>query len=145
MSMGKVDRLEVILRKMIAKSRESIVSCVVINERGLIVTGIVLDGSSNETLSAMVSLISDTALRVCGNLGVGNPRIAQVRTLGATIVMGEFLVMNRRFRMGAVLKNTDRYSIFRRQMVVERMMPMKKIEDLFNKTTRNIRQVLEGT
>lgn len=145
MSIGKIDRLEGILKKMIIKSSKRIASCVVINERGLIVAGIVLDGSSNETLAAMVSLISDTALRVSENLGFGNPRIALVRTLGVTIMMSEFLVMNRRFRIGAVLKKSDRFSIIKRRMVVEQRMPVDKIEDLFSNTARDIRLILEGT
>jgi predicted regulator of Ras-like GTPase activity (Roadblock/LC7/MglB family) len=143
--MSKVDKLEGILTKMITKSHETISSCVVITERGLIVAGIVLDGSSNETLSAMVSLMSDTAVRVCGNLGFGNPRIAQIRTLGAIIIMNEFLVANRRFRMGAVLKDYERFSIIRRRMVVKKRMPLEKIEDLFNMTAQDIRKTLEGT
>ncbi|MHA1961913.1 MAG: hypothetical protein ACW99U_17025 [Candidatus Thorarchaeota archaeon] len=145
MRMSKVDRLEEILRRMITKSHESISSCVVITERGLIVAGVVLDGSSNETLSAMVSLMSDTAVRVCGNLGFGNPRIAQVKTLGAIIIVNEFLVANRRFRMGAVLKDSERFSILRRRMVVKKRMPLERIEDLFNMAARDVRTTLEGT
>ncbi|MFW9846471.1 MAG: hypothetical protein ACFFD6_06975 [Candidatus Thorarchaeota archaeon] len=144
MSMSKVDKLEGILRGMMAKSHETITSCVVITERGLIVAGVVSDGSSSETLSAMVSLISDTAVRVSGNLGFGNPRGALVRTLGANIVMNEFLVTNRKFRIGAVFTDSERFSIFRRRMIVEKRMPMEKIEDLFNKATRDIRKILEG-
>ncbi|MFW9861521.1 MAG: hypothetical protein ACFFET_04445 [Candidatus Thorarchaeota archaeon] len=144
MSMSKIDRLEGILRRMIIKSNDSMSSSVVITERGLIVAGVVTDGSSSETLSAMVSLMSDTACRVSGNLGFGNPRTALVKTLGVIIVMSEFLVSNRRFRMGAVLKDSERFSILRRRMIVEKRMTMEKIEDLFNKAERDIRKILES-
>lgn len=143
MTTNKVDRLEGILRGMIAKSNRTISSCVVTTERGLIVAGVVLDGSSNETLSAMVSLMSDTAARVCGNLGFSNPRTTVVRTADRIVVMSEFPVMDRRFRVGAVLNDSRKFSILRGRLSVEKRIPMERIDSLFSEVSSNVREILE--
>jgi len=143
--MSKIDRLEGILKRIIAESNDSLSSCVVITERGLIVASIVTDGSSSESLSAMVSLMSDTSGRVCENLGFGNPKTALIRTLGAMIVMSEFLVTNRRFRVGAIIKDSEKFSVFRRRLILSKRMPMERIEVLLHGAEKDIRRILEGT
>ncbi len=143
MSANKADKLEGILRTMISKSHEAITSCVVTTERGLIVAGVVTDHTSSDILSAMVSLMSDTAARVCGNLGYGNPKTALVQTMNTTIAMAEFPVMDRRFRMGAVLSESRKFSIFGGRLVIEKRVPVERIDGIFNEVTRSIREILE--
>ncbi|MFW9843708.1 MAG: roadblock/LC7 domain-containing protein [Candidatus Thorarchaeota archaeon] len=139
MSKKKIDKLQDILMKTIADADDTILGCVVTNERGLIVSEVILDGQSNETLAAMVSLVSDSTQRVSKNLGYGNPRTSLIRPPGVTIAVSEFLVMNRRFRMGTILEHSkSRRSLFRR-----RQQTLEGIEDMQNKAIREIRSTLE--
>ncbi|MFW9804221.1 MAG: hypothetical protein ACFFFC_16290 [Candidatus Thorarchaeota archaeon] len=103
MSIGKHEKLEDIVGDLIANGR-SFTSCVVTNERGLVVAAKSSDGSSNQTLAAMVSLLSDAAVRVSGNLGYGHPKTASVRGFGVTVSLHEFKVRDRWFRIGGVLE-----------------------------------------
>ncbi len=146
MSMSKYERLERILESLVTKSHKGITNCVVINERGLIVASKVLDESSNETFAAMVSLMSDTSLRICNNLDYENPRTTIVRTPSFLVAVNEFLVMKRRFRIGTVFieKENRKFSLCRGRLFVEKRLKMEKIEDLLIKTTQDIRAVLEG-
>ncbi|MFX0055192.1 MAG: hypothetical protein ACFFAX_00305 [Promethearchaeota archaeon] len=103
MSTGKHQRLQDIVGELIDNGR-SFMSCVVTNERGLVVAGKSSDGSSNQTLAAMVSLLSDTAVRVSDNLGYGHPKTASVRGFGVTVSLHEFKVKDQWFRIGGVLE-----------------------------------------
>ncbi len=140
MSIGKIVQLNGIIEETMAEIGKETASCIVINERGLIVAGRMLDGSSSETFAAMISLLSDTALRISGNLKLGSPRTASVKTQGVTVLIYEFLVLNRQFRIGVVMTglNPGRSSFFRRRMTLE------KIENSLDTAAREIRHVLEG-
>jgi signal transduction histidine kinase/predicted regulator of Ras-like GTPase activity (Roadblock/LC7/MglB family) len=108
MKLGKMERLDIIVSDLISLSRGTIASCVVTNERGLVVAGKTTDGSSNETLAAMISLLSDVAVRVNSNLGFGHPKSATIKGLGVSIQIREFLVKNKQFRIGAVTTEQER-------------------------------------
>ena len=117
MKLGKMERLNIIVDELIKLSRGTISSCVVTNERGLVVAGKTMDGSSNETLAAMISLLSDAAMRVNSNLGYGHPKAASIKGHGVLLQIREFLVKSKQFRIGAVTTGQERsrfYSLRKR-------------------------------
>ncbi|MHA2206412.1 MAG: hypothetical protein ACXABC_11180, partial [Candidatus Thorarchaeota archaeon] len=115
---GKMDRLGTIVEKVLWSSSGVVSSCVVTNERGLVVAEKTDDSTSSQALAAMISLLSDAANRVNNNLGFGHPKTTSVKTLGATISVYEFQVQNRWFRIGAVLTGEDqrRFQFLRRRI-----------------------------
>lgn len=140
MARGKYERLNAIIEQLLDKSNGSVSSCVVTNERGLIVTGLANDGSSNQDLAAMIALFSDTATRVNTNLGFGHPRTASIDSFGVSIAMHEFLVRNHWFRIGAIMQNNGRRLTFFR-----RKMTRRKLEHYLETTAKRVRRVLESS
>jgi predicted regulator of Ras-like GTPase activity (Roadblock/LC7/MglB family) len=136
MSQGTMDKLDGILQDMISKSNDSFDSCVVTNERGLVVAGFSLSDYSTEALAAMISLLADTAHRVNDNLKLDDPQTMIIGTFHARITTQEFVVLNNRFRIGAVMKGNGRlrYGILRRKSTVEKVL---------NSAAKKIRYVLE--
>ncbi|MHA1959899.1 MAG: hypothetical protein ACW99U_06690 [Candidatus Thorarchaeota archaeon] len=139
MGTGKMEQLGRIVEDLIVYSGNRLTSCVVTNERGLVVAGKSSDGSSSQALAAMISLLSDTAARVNGNLGFGHPKTASIGSSGVIVSIREFLVQNRWFRIGAVLTedNNGRLSFFRRKMNA------KKVDDYLMTAAEQVRLVLE--
>ena len=123
MGKGKWERLDEIVSDLMRRSGGRFKSCVVTNERGLIIASRVSNGVSDETVAAMMSLLSETAQRVNSNLGVGFPKTASIKAAGATISLQEFRVLGRHFRIGAILREEPqgRISFFRRGMTLTRM------------------------
>ncbi|MHA1909787.1 MAG: roadblock/LC7 domain-containing protein [Candidatus Thorarchaeota archaeon] len=123
MAIGTVDKLERIVGNLMKRSGGRFTCCVVTNERGLVVAGQGLDRTSNETLAAMMSLLSETSRRIINNLEIGEPRTASIKTLNATLSLYEFMVGNRPFRIGAILneERIGRFSFMRRGMTLTRM------------------------
>lgn len=141
MKLGKIENLNMIIDKLLEDSNGTLSGCVVTNERGLVVAGKTIDGSSNQTLAAMVSILSDAAVRTNENLGLGHPKGIIVKTLGSSIVLREFKVQNRWFRIGAVLTDEGlrRYYIFKRRIDHERTESDLRI------AADRVRQVLESS
>lgn len=139
MKLGKMDRLDIIVDDLIRLSKGTIASCVVTNERGLVVAGKNTDGSSNETLAAMISLLSDAAVRVNSNLGYGHPKSASIKGLGVLIQIQEFPVKNKQFRIGAVTTGQVRS----RFNFLKKRIDDRQIEHNLGIAAKGIRRVLE--
>lgn len=139
MTKGKYEQLTEIVEELVGKSASRFDSCVVTNERGLIVAGKSVNGSSSQTLAAMVSLLSDTASRINGNLGFGHPKVSSIKSLGVIISSLEFMVHNRWFRIGAVHTETTR----RRISVFRKKMTPGKVDEYLEHAAKRIRFVLE--
>lgn len=139
MKLGKMERLDIIVDDLIGISRGTISSCVVTNERGLVVAGKNTDGSSNETLAAMFSLLSEAAVRVNSNLGYGHPKSASVKGLGVLIQIREFVVKNKQFRIGVVTTERERSRFY----FLKKRIGDEQIERNLGVTAERIRQVLE--
>jgi predicted regulator of Ras-like GTPase activity (Roadblock/LC7/MglB family) len=137
---GKWERLNKIMSNLMNKSGGRFTGCVITNERGLVVASKVSNGVSDETLAAMMSLLSETVHRVNENLGVGFPKTASIKSPGATVSLHEFDVLGKRFRIGAILgeEGMSRFSFFRRGMTLTRMQ-----ENMTNAAIK-VRHVLEG-
>ena len=123
MGLGTVEKLERIIKNLMNRSGGRFTCCVVTNERGLVVAGQGIESISNETLAAMMSLLSETSRRIISNLDIGKPRTASIKTMNATLSLYEFIVGNRPFRIGAILdeEKHGRFSFFRRGMTLTRM------------------------
>lgn len=117
---GKIQKLERIMENLVGTGR-SFTSCVVTNERGLVVAEDSVDGHSSQTLAAMVSLMSDTAIRVSENLGYGHPKTSIIRGSGVSISIREFMVRDKWFRVGVILskENQTKKWFFRRNLGTE--------------------------
>lgn len=138
MPLGKLDQLNEIIQQLISDSRGALTNCVITNERGLVVAGISTDGSSQQDLAAMISLLSDTAVRVNGNLGFGKPIGVQIRGLGVSISLHEFLVQNRPFKIGAIVQEGHPWRTMFRQKPVHQI-----VVNRLQKAATQIRKVLE--
>ena len=140
-SIGKLDRLGQIVDRLIEDPQRGITSCVVTNDRGMIIVAKTADGSSDQTLAAMVSLLSSTAERVNSNLGIEHPKITSIKSMGVMLSVREFIVHNRWFRLGVILNesNNGRFSFIRKGM------DPKKAEVTLEKAAENVRIVLEGS
>ncbi len=136
MSQGTMDKLHGILQDMISKSNGSFDSCVITNERGLVVAGFSISDYSTEALAAMISLLADTAYRVNDNLKLDDPQTMIIGTSHTRITTQEFVVLDRRFRIGAVVKGNGRFrhGILRRNSTAEKVL---------NSAAEKIRDVLE--
>ncbi|MHA2353143.1 MAG: hypothetical protein ACXABX_08500 [Candidatus Thorarchaeota archaeon] len=141
MKLGKMERLNIIVDDLISMSKGTIASCVVTNERGLVVAGKSVDGSSNETLAAMVSLLSDVAVRVNSNLGYGHPKSATIKGFGVLLQVREFLVKSKQFRIGAVTTEQERSRFY----ILKKRIDGRQIEHNLGVAAEGIRQVLEDT
>ncbi|MCK5238135.1 MAG: hypothetical protein KAR33_01235 [Candidatus Thorarchaeota archaeon] len=139
MKLGKMDRLTLVVDNLLKNSENSMRSCVVTNERGLVVAESSNDGLSSDALAAMISLLSDAATRVNDNLGFGHPNIASVKGIGVTVALHEFMVNNRWFRIGAVLRDGQK----RRSWFFRRTNEKKAWENLEQAAVK-VRVVLEG-
>lgn len=117
MTKGKYELLTEILNELVGESDGRFESCVVTNERGLIVTGKSVTGT-NHTLAAMVSLLSDTARRINENLGFEHPKISKIKSYGVVISSLEFMVQNRWFRIGTVhsVAKSRKRAFFRKKL-----------------------------
>ena len=78
--MGTSERLNAIISNLVSRSKGVVQTCIVTNERGLIVAGTKGEWSINETVAAMVSLMSETAIRINTNLQFNEPQLASVTT-----------------------------------------------------------------
>ncbi len=140
MTLGKHDLLNNLIEGLITKSNGALANCVVTNERGLVVTGISKDGSSSQDLAAMISLLSDTAVRVNNNLGFGAPKGVSIDGIGVTLALHEFLVQNKRFRIGGIIHE----GLFKRYFFSRRKSIRYSINDLLQETAKNVRSILES-
>jgi predicted regulator of Ras-like GTPase activity (Roadblock/LC7/MglB family) len=123
MANGKANTLEKILNTLMRKSGGRFDSCVVTNERGLVVAWKGNNSISHDTLAAMMSLFSETSRRINGNLQIGDLRTASIKTIDATLSLHEFNVHGKTFRIAAILNERDRkrFSFFRRGMTLTRI------------------------
>lgn len=135
MRIGKTEQLDQIISNMIEEIGRPFKSCVVTNERGLIVAGKARDGAVSDRLAAMVSLLSDTSRRVNENLGYDHPRITTIKGSGVSIAVHEFQVQDRWFRIGTELDD-GRFLFYRR-------VEDKKVWQSLEKTADRVRNVLE--
>ncbi|MFW9769189.1 MAG: hypothetical protein ACFFF9_16280 [Candidatus Thorarchaeota archaeon] len=135
---GKTDKLDRIMESLVGPN-QNFTSCVVTNERGLVVAGESIEGFSSQILAAMISLMSDTAIRVSENLGYGHPKTSSIKGYGVLISIQEFMVRDRWFRIGAVLsENTEsRMRFFRRGFNPE------NIESRLAGAAKKLRSILE--
>ncbi len=140
MTLGKHELLNNLIEDLITKSNGALANCVVTNERGLVVTGISKDGSSSQDLAAMISLISDTAVRVNNNLGFGAPKGVSIDGIGVTLALHEFLVQNKRFRIGGVIHE----GFFKRYFFSRRRSIRYSINDMLQDTAKQVRSILES-
>ena len=140
--MGTSERLNAIISNLVSRSKGVVQTCIVTNERGLIVAGTKGEWSINETVAAMVSLMSETAIRINTNLQFNEPQLASVTTGDTKFLVHEFLVRNRRFRIGAILRGTLGRLVFR----IGRLRRKKAItiEDLDLEAAVGVVDVLEG-
>lgn len=140
MAIGKYDLLERIVNGLVGTTEGKFVSCVVTNERGLIVAKKSVNGLSNQPLAAMVSLLSDTACRINDNMGYEHPKTSSISSHGVLISTYEFLVKERWFRIGVVLtdENRGRRRLFRRRIDYE------KVNRFLGQAAVQIRNILEG-
>ena len=141
MSMGTSDRLNAVIGDLLTKSKGIVHTCVVTNERGLIVAGTAGDWSYNETLAAMISLMSETAIRINTNLQLDNPELASVSAAGTRFMLHEFFVRQRRFRIGVITKGEQSTKLF-----IQRRFRRKhiRIEDILLDTANQVKAILEG-
>ncbi len=135
MRIGKTEQLDQIISILIEEIGRPFKSCVVTNERGLIVAGKAKDGAVSDRLAAMVSLLSDTSRRVNENLGYDHPRITTIKGSGVSIAVHEFQVQDRWFRIGTELDD-GRFLFYRR-------VEDKKVWQSLEKTADKVRNVLE--
>ena len=140
MKPSRMDNLKLIIDDLLEGRKGTFAICVVTNERGLIVAGRSTDGSSTQSLAAMISLLSDTSNRVNENLGYGHPLSATVRTFGTTVLIREFLVRDKWFRIGAVMTQEKQFirRFFRKQLLNPQI-----IEERLIIASENIRHILE--
>lgn len=119
---GKIQKLEKIMNELVGTG-SSFTSCVVTNERGLVVAEESIEDYATQTLAAMISLLSDTAVRVSTNLGYHHPTILSIKGLDASIAVHEFIVQGRWFRIGAILtkNNQSKKWFFRRNFNPKKM------------------------
>jgi predicted regulator of Ras-like GTPase activity (Roadblock/LC7/MglB family) len=117
----------------------SFTSCVVTNERGLVVAERSVDGLSSQTLAAMVSLMSDTAIRVSENLGCGHPRSSSIRALGVSVSVQKFMVGDRPFWIGAVLSGESQSS----RGLIRRRLGRGRMEAKLLDASRKLQSILE--
>ncbi len=136
---GKLERLDGVLSDLMIDKRK-FASCVVTNERGLVVAGRTVDGSSSQTLAAMISLFSDTTIRINDNLGYGHPKGALIRALGMTFSIHEFMVKNRWFRIGAIQTEENKGWISR----IRKRSAGKDAEFNLVRAANRIRDILES-
>ena len=140
MKLGKMERLDIIVDDLIRLSKGAIASCVVTNERGLVIAGKNIDGSSNETLAAMISLLSDAAVRVNSNLGYGHPKSASIKGYGVLLQIREFQVKSKQFRIGAVTTEQERSRFY----FLKKRIDDRQTESNLGTAAERIRRVLEG-
>jgi predicted regulator of Ras-like GTPase activity (Roadblock/LC7/MglB family) len=138
---GKVGRLNDTIIELAKETKGRIEIIVVTTDRGLIVAGSLSDRASNETLAAMASLISETSIRVCNNMEMDRPKSTTIKTKNATIILIEFLVVDRWFRLGAKISKsgTRRYGIFRKQLTFNMME--EKLYKMSGDISRILRRV----
>jgi predicted regulator of Ras-like GTPase activity (Roadblock/LC7/MglB family) len=132
---GKTEQLDQTIAVLIKEIGRPFKSCVVTNERGLIVAGKTKEGVVSERLAAMISLLSDTSRRVNENLGYDHPRITTIKGSGVSIAVHEFQVQDRWFRIGTELDD-GRFLFYRR-------VEDKKIWQSLEKTADRVRTILE--
>jgi predicted regulator of Ras-like GTPase activity (Roadblock/LC7/MglB family) len=134
-----VGRLETIIDSFVSKMPKELSGCIVTNERGLVIAEMIRDGSHSHEFAAMISLLSDTATRINRNLGFSATESASIRSKDKTLCIHEFLVQNRRFRIGAIVrKNTGRKFRF-----LGRRSSMESIERALQNTAKEVRSILE--
>ena len=135
MRVGKTERLDTIMQNLSVEIGRPFKSCVVTNERGLIIAGTTKNGSYSDRLAAMISLLSDTSRRVNENLGYDHPRITTIKGSGVSIAVHEFRVQDKWFRIGTELDD-GRFLFFRR-------VEDKRVWQSLEKTADQVRSVLE--
>lgn len=135
---GKTEKLEKVMESLVGP-RQNFTSCVVTNERGLVVAGESIEGFSSHILAAMISLMSDTAVRVSENLGYGHPKTSSIKGFGVSISIQEFMVRDRWFRIGAILseEKEGRKRFFRRGFKPDR------VEARLAGAAKKLRSILE--
>jgi predicted regulator of Ras-like GTPase activity (Roadblock/LC7/MglB family) len=140
MSKGKNQQLSEILQYLVATSQWMVKRCIVTNERGLVVASSVTLGPPEERLAAMASLLSETAKRITATIPLGNFQNADITTAEGSMLMQEFLVKGRVFRLIVILRSsttTGRWAAYRRRNLRKDLW--KRVSD----ATEVIRGVLE--
>lgn len=138
MKEGKIQRLNRIMNELVG-SGVSFTSCVVTNERGLIVAEESIENNSTQTLAAMISLMSDTAIRVSTNLGYDHPTTSSINGLDASIAIQEFIVQDRWFRIGAIVSKNNQS----KKRFFKKSFNPKKIESKLAEAARKLCAILE--
>lgn len=133
---GKIEKLDRIMSDLVG---HEFTSCVVVNERGLVVAGESTEGFSSQILAAMVSLMSDTAIRVNENLGYGHPKTSSIKGYGSSISILEFMIRDAWFRIGAIV--SEDYQGGRR--FFRKRSKSERVEDKLAVAAKKLRSVLE--
>ncbi|MHA1653071.1 MAG: hypothetical protein ACTSYX_05665 [Candidatus Thorarchaeota archaeon] len=134
---GKSERLDRILRNLHSDVGESLRTCVVTNERGLIVAALDTHSTTNESVAAMVSLVSDTSHRVAQNLQLEKTSLVQVNTPSDKFVVLEFDVHGRPFRLGVIVGgDMPRRSI-------RQLLRRRNVDHILLRAAKEIRKVME--
>ncbi|MFW9807146.1 MAG: hypothetical protein ACFFFK_10500 [Candidatus Thorarchaeota archaeon] len=135
---GKTEKLDRIMENLVGPGQD-FSSCVVTNERGLVVAGSSIEGFSSQILAAMISLMSDTAIRVSENLGYGHPKTSSIKGFGVSISVQEFMVRDRWFRIGAILSDEGQKPVrfFRRDF------KHRNVEARLAVVAKKLRSILE--
>ncbi len=107
--MNEINRLSVLIGREIS-------NCIITNERGLIVASLRPIGPFEEKLAAMASLLSETGKRVASNIELGDMHRVVVGSFHATLIMQEFPVKGRSFRIILVMPGEEsvRHSMLHR-------------------------------
>ncbi|MGQ4871842.1 MAG: hypothetical protein ACP6IT_08400 [Candidatus Thorarchaeota archaeon] len=134
---GKSERLDRILQGLHSELGESLRTCVVTNERGLIVAALDTHSTTNESVAAMVSLVSDTSRRVAQNLQLEKMSLIQVSTPNNRFVVHEFDVHGRPFRLGVVVEG----DILRRG--IRQLLRRRNVDQILLRAAKEIRKVME--
>ncbi len=107
MSIGRGHRLMEEMMRLSVRIGREVKYCVVTNERGLIVASTGSIGPFEERLAAMASLLAETGKRVVSTVELGVLSHASVATLDDTLIMYEFPVRGRPFRMVVVIPTRE--------------------------------------
>ncbi len=142
MSLAKGKRLENVIRSLQSQLNNLIDLCIITNERGLIMATLKSNPREDERAAAMISLASDTAYRVASNIEIGSTNTIKIVADEGTFFVSEFLVNDRRFRIGAIMKKGTFREIIRKGRRFFWRKTMTE-EDLFREAAEKARMILE--
>ncbi len=119
--------MKLLIEEIQGKFGSNLRSCLVTNERGLIIAASGAEQDLSEKLAAMMSLASDSALRISEHVGLEATDSIRIKGQKGVFTIYEFPVHGRRFRMGVlftkmpILKKVRR-GIFKRSPSVEQVL-----------------------